>query len=192
MAPPSAFASPSACAQEIAPEILPEGDDPLYPALREKALRLLARREHSAWELRQKLRAKAGAPAPAADGEDDEEDESARAQRGRALLDALLAELAEIGAQSDARFTEQICRLRYRTGRGPGKLRAELRGHQIAPETIDAAMSEYTGKWRALAARVREKKFGAEAPASYAEWAKQARFLQQRGFGEEEIEPFSG
>ena len=129
MAPPSI----SALAQEIAPEILPEGDDPLYPALREKALRLLARREHSAWELRQKLRAKAGAPAPAADGEDDEEDESARAQRGRALLDALLAELVEIGAQSDSRFTEQICRLRYRTGRGPRKLRAELRGHQIAP-----------------------------------------------------------
>jgi len=138
-----------------------------YAALRSEACRLLARREYSAWELRCKL------PGAAPH-----------------LLDRLLAELAERGAQSDLRFAEHLCRRRYQAGRGPVKLRHELAEHRIDPALIERAMSYYQPKWRNSASEVRRRKFGDRAPASYREWARQARFLQQRGFDAEHIEPF--
>lgn len=138
--------------------------------LRDKAYRLLARREHSAWELRRKL----------------------QYAEHPWIVERLLAELTEQGAQSDFRFTEQHCRRRYQNGRGPVKLRYELAQHRIEESLIERAMSNYETKWQALAAEVRRKKFGGEAPASYRDWARQARFLQQRGFTSEQIEPYSG
>ena len=105
-------------------------------------------------------------------------------------MERLLTELAQAGAQSDARFAEQRCRRRYLDGKGPVALRNELAEHHIDAELSARAMAEYDAKWHDLAAEVRRKKFGAP-PASYREWAKQARFLQQRGFAAEHIEPFA-
>ncbi|MGR3985333.1 MAG: recombination regulator RecX [Gammaproteobacteria bacterium] len=180
----------------------------MYPALRETAFRLLARREHSAWELRRKLLAKLAGMNGRRDSADDGEiagiadiaeiadaaDIAGTADIAEAarLLDDVLRDLAQAGAQSDWRFAEQLCRLRYESGRGPRKLRAELRQHRIDAAVMDAVMAEYAGKWRGLAARVRRKKFGARAPGSHGEWEKQAKFLEQRGFAEEEIETFAG
>ncbi len=104
------------------------------------------------------------------------------------MVERLLAELAEQGAQSDFRFTEQRCRHRYQTGRGPVKLRHELAQHCIDESIAAQVLSEYQTKWRELAAQVRRRKFGEQPPATYKEWAKQARFLQQRGFAPEQIE----
>jgi len=53
-------------------------------------------------------------------------------------------------------------------------------------------MAEYEPRWRACAARVRARKFGDAPPPDYKTWARQARFLQQRGFRSEHIEPFEG
>ena len=141
--------------------------------LRDKAYRLLASREHSVWELRRKLASKPPA-----------------AQHPQ-QVERLLAELAEQGAQSDFRFAEQLCRRRYQSGRGPVKLRHELAQHQIEKTMVERVMSDYETKWCALAAEVRRKKFG-DPPANYREWARQARFLQQRGFDAEQIEPHVG
>jgi len=138
-----------------------------YAALRSEACRLLARREYSAWELRCKL-------------------QGAAVQ----MLDRLLAELAEQGLQSDLRFAEHLCRRRYQAGRGPVKLLHELTEHRIDQALIERTMSNYQSKWRSSASEVRRRKFGDQAPASYREWARQARFLQQRGFDAEHIEPF--
>ena len=141
-----------------------------YLTLRDKAYRVLARREHSAWELRRKLQS-AGEPQ---------------------MIERVLAELAECGAQSDERFAEHRARWRYQTGRGPLKLRGELAEHQIEETLIACVMSAYDTKWHNLATEVRRRKFGESAPASYREWAKQARFLQQRGFATTQIEPYAG
>ena len=53
-------------------------------------------------------------------------------------------------------------------------------------------MSDYETKWPTLAAEVRCRKFGEQAPASYKDWARQARFLQQRGFTTEHVEFYAG
>ena len=143
-----------------------------YLTLRGKAYRLLARREHSAWELRRKL-------------------QSAHSKEYPMMVDRLMAELAGQGAQSDFRFTEQLCRSRYQNGRGPVKLRHELAQHHIEESMIDQVLSGYDAKWRDLASEVRRKKFGESSPASFKEWARQARFLQQRGFDADQIEPYT-
>lgn len=150
---------------------------PIDLKLRARAYRLLAAREHSAWELRRKLTAVKCLP----------EAEQAVKQ---AAIERLLTELAEQDAQSDFRFAEQRCRWRYQKRSGPVKLRHELAEHQISPTMIAQVMADYDGKWQALAAAARRKKFGDARPAHYKEWAKQARFLQQRGFASEQIEPY--
>lgn len=145
-----------------------------YQALRNRAYRLLARREHSAWELRRKLES----AQPPSDG----------ARSGvQSAIARLLTELAEQGAQSDFRFAEQLCRWRYQNGRGPLKLQYELSEHQIEESLVKQVMADYDKKWPQLATEVRCRKFGDTPPTCYHEWAKQARFLQQRGFTAEQI-----
>lgn len=163
-------------------------------ALRAAAYRHLARREHSAWELRRKLQTAAAGDGKRAAGKRKRAGVTVTVAAAElpALLDRLLAELASAGAQSDARFAEHLARWRFQTGRGPVKLRFELTEHQIDPARIDQVMAEYEPQWRASAARVRARKFGDAPPPDYKAWARQARFLQQRGFTAEHIEPFGG
>lgn len=183
-----------------------------YAALRTAAYRHLARREHSAWELRRKLQttvstaatlvraASAMTVTPATGarrgkrklGDDTMALATVDAGELPALLDRLLAELVADGAQSDQRFAEHLARWRFQTGRGPVKLRYELTEHHIDPALIDQVMAEYEPQWRDLATQVRRRKFGDAPPADYKTWARQARFLQQRGFQSEHIEPFGG
>ncbi len=158
-------------------------DDCLYQKLRGKAYYLLSRREHSACELRRKLLYKPPSKLP---GKSHDKLHGKSHDDQPEMVERLLAELAEQNAQSDFRFTEQHCRRRFHGGRGPVKLRYELSQHQIAQLLIDSVMSDYATKWSALAAEVRQRKFG-DAPASYHAWAKQSRFLQQRGFTSEHI-----
>jgi regulatory protein len=142
--------------------------DRTYQTLRDKAYRLLARREQSRWELRRKL----------------EFDEHPQ------LVNKLLGDLMDQGAQSDFRFAEQLCRSRFNNGKGPVKLQYELNRHQIEESLVAQVMSDYEDKWLGLAIEVRQRKFGSKVPASYKDWAKQARFLQQRGFAPDQIEPY--
>ncbi|MEM7195912.1 MAG: hypothetical protein AAF402_13235, partial [Pseudomonadota bacterium] len=53
---------------------------------------------------------------------------------------------------------------------------------ETAAETIDQVMLEFEDQWCSLAEEARVKKFGTELPVNYPDWARQARFLQQRGF----------
>ena len=65
-----------------------------------------------------------------------------------------------------------------------GSLRVahELREHGIAEELIDRAVAEVKTDEVANARAICQKKYKA-LPKNREEWAKQARFLQSRGFG---------
>ena len=65
-----------------------------------------------------------------------------------------------------------------------GSLRVahELREHGIAEELIDRAVAEVKEDEVANARAICRKKYKA-LPQNREEWAKQARFLQSRGFG---------
>lgn len=120
----------------------------------------MARREHSLAELRDKLAAREFPPAEVAE-----------------LLDSLAA----AGLASDERFAESFVRSRIRKGQGPLRIRAELQRRGIEAMLADAALEEVC-EWGALAREVRQRRFGAEAPAGFEERARQMRFLEYRGF----------
>ncbi|HEX6550342.1 MAG TPA: regulatory protein RecX [Gammaproteobacteria bacterium] len=145
----------------------PEGEDASDPArIRAVALRLLVRREHSSREITAKL--------------------TSRGYQHEAVL-AVVTALAEENLLSDSRFVEEFVASRARRGSGPVKIREELRGRGVDEALVEATLMEHAETWAANAASVRRKRFGAALPQDYAERARQARFLQQRGFSTEAI-----
>lgn len=127
-------------------------------SLRERALNLLARREHSRVELARKL-------AGHAEGED---------------LENLLDDLERENLLSNARYAEMLAHAR--AGRhGSLRLKADLRGQGVPAAVIDAALAEARAADLETARAVWRKKFGAP-PRDAAERAKQMRFLAGRGF----------
>ena len=135
-------------------------------AARKKAMDLLARREHSAGELLQKLE---------------------RAGFVRGVAEAAIAGLTRDGLQSDERYVEAFVQSRVRQGKGPVRIRADLRARGAVASTVDAALAAAATDWETLARSVRERKFGLGRPADFKDKARQMRFLQYRGFEAEHI-----
>jgi regulatory protein len=71
-------------------------------------------------------------------------------------------------------------------GHGPVRIRAELQALGLSGEQIEAALVEGPD-WQALAREVRVRKFGLEPPVEWPQKARQARFLQYRGFSSDHI-----
>ncbi|HKK05776.1 MAG TPA: regulatory protein RecX [Gammaproteobacteria bacterium] len=130
-------------------------------AAREAAVRFLARREHSTRELEHKLGARGFEPAAVA-----------------GALEGLAAE----GLLSDERFAEAFVASRIEKGSGPRRIQAELRERGLTDELIARYVDFSDRHWRERAARARRKRFGAAPPGDLHERARQARFLQYRGF----------
>jgi regulatory protein len=126
---------------------------------------LLARRDYASGELRAKLEQQ-GYDGP--------------------IVAAVVAELTEERVLNDARYAENY--VTYHAGRGQGPLRiaADLKALGMPGEVIEAVLA--TGPdWRILAREVRVRKFGTQEPPSWPEKARQARFLQYRGFSSDHI-----
>jgi regulatory protein len=138
---------------------------------RKKAMDLLSRREHSILELRTKL---LGRDFPSAD------------------IDAALARLVEEGLLSDERFTEAYIASCVRKGHGPTRIRLELERRGVAESLIADYLERTDIDWNQLAGAVRHKKFGEKPVSDYREWARQAKFLQYRGFTNEQIRKVLG
>ena len=134
---------------------------------RKKAMDYLARREHGRTELINKV-IKFGFNAEVAD-------------------DAV-AQLVDDNLQSDQRFVEAFVISRINQGKGPVKIRADLRERDIAGAMIELALEEADQDWCASARAVRVKKFGSEYPSDFNEKARQMRFLQSRGFDSDQIQ----
>lgn len=126
----------------------------------------LARREHSRAELVQKL-LKAGFSSE--------------------TIAATLDRLAEERLQCDRRFAESFVASRYRQGKGPNRIRAELSQKGMADSDVERALLAEGFDWVALARDVRERKFGSAPPADFSERARQMRFLSYRGFDSEGV-----
>jgi regulatory protein len=136
------------------------------PACTRAALELLARREHSRLELTRKL-ATRGFPAE--------------------IITPVLADLERSGALAEARFTATFVRSRVARGQGPARIRAELAQRGITDSDADGVLREAEVDWLATIHAVRRKRFGPDPPRDYAERARQARFLQYRGFNTAQI-----
>lgn len=133
---------------------------------RNKAMDLLARREHSRAELFRKLRSK--------DFTDDE-------------IEMAVDQLALEGLQSDERFCESYINSRKLSGYGPTRIDQELQERGVDAAIVQCHLDFRDEFWLDLASNVREKKFGGESPADFNDKAKQMRFLQYRGFSNDII-----
>ena len=127
----------------------------------------LARREHGRVELFNKLRKF---------GFDHETAETA------------IERLIEDGLQSDERFVEAFVRSRINQGKGPAKIRADLKGRGVPGNLIDNGLLDAEQNWYDLAREVHARKFGFEQPRDFKEKARQMRFLQSRGFEQDHIQ----
>jgi len=134
-------------------------------SLNERAMNLLARREHSVAELVTKL---------SIDFEYDD-------------IIIAINKLTEKNLQSDQRFAENYLRYRSQRGFGYQKIRQELKERGVDAGLISETCAESDIDWFALAADARCKRFGEQQPEDYKERAKQQRFLQSRGFTHEQI-----
>lgn len=132
--------------------------------LRARALRLLARREHTRAELAAKLEPHAG----------DERE-----------LGALLDELEARGWLSEERFVESVLHAR-RARYGTARIAHELRSKGVSEDAVERATRSLRASELQAAREVWRRKFG-RRPASPAERARQARFLALRGFASEVI-----
>ncbi len=147
-------------------DISPEELDQLTainPAdIRLSAMNLLARREHSSKELKQKLLKRYKAPD---------------------LIDEQLLRLAEEKLQCDERFAESFLRQRISRGHGPIRIRQEMRLKGISDTEINSAMDVVQPDWFELAEQTYHRKFGALPSEDIKEKSKRSRFMQYRGFG---------
>ncbi len=89
---------------------------------------------------------------------------------------------------SDDRFMESLIQARRRRGYGPLRIQQELKEKGVAAEAIERWLDVTGRDWLDDIRRVQRKKFGARLPKSFAERARQARFLQYRGFTHEQIQ----
>jgi len=135
-------------------------------ALHGRALAMLARREHSAGEIRDKLHEIGG---------------------DAGMIDAVIVELQERKLQSDERFAESFVRSRAERGYGPRVIEMALRERGIDKESACIALEGSGYDWRAQAVDVCRRRFGRSPASNPKERARQLRFLQYRGFAGSEV-----
>jgi regulatory protein len=98
----------------------------------------------------------------------------------------LVGEFVRQGYINDARYAERYARSLAARGKGPMRVREALRPLKLATEHIEAGIAAVED-WPARCGEVRVRKFGRAPPESWAERAKQSRFLQYRGFSSDHI-----
>ena len=110
--------------------------DPMH-----QAVSYLARREHSRYELKQKLLSK---------------------EHTEDLVESVLNDLQNRSYLDDQRYAEVMIRHHYLRGQGPQKIRFMLGQKGVSKSIIERAFAEFDQDWYTLASDVRQKRFGCQ------------------------------
>ncbi len=145
----------------------PEAD---LQTVREKAVELLARREHTRLELTRKLRQR---------------------ELPSHLIETALDELASENLLSEARYAEALVASRIDRGFGPLRILSEAQDAGADEGRIRLAMEAAQADWLELAREAQRKRFG-RPPKDFNERVKQSRFLASRGFSAETVRSLLG
>ena len=132
-----------------------------------KALDLVSRREHSQYELIQKLNKRFPETMP--------------------IIEEVVKKLAINNILNDERFAEMYLNSRARKGFGPKKIEMELNFKKVDSSFIAIAIEEYES-WTENAQNELLKKFKGIKPTDYNSKMKQKQFLFNRGFSTQIIE----
>ena len=120
---------------------------------------LLSRREHSVYELEQKL-----------------------AKYGVADVRDAIAYCISLDLQSDLRFAQMLCRTRIRQGHGPRRIEQDLQKARVHKDLIAEVLLSENENWREYLLQIWEKKYRNNLGKTPAEKRKQQQFLLSRGF----------
>lgn len=127
---------------------------------------LLARREHSRQELKDKL---------------------SRRGYAAAELEALLDELTASNSLSEERAAEMRLRHGLESGHGPRRIRANLMRAGLTTDGLNEHALVADVDWIAAAQALIARRFGDAPVADLRAWGKRARFLEVRGYHREDI-----
>ncbi len=141
-------------------------DKQLLAQARDKAIMLLARREHSRAQLVYKL----------------------NNYRDCVDIEALLDDLADLDLQSDRRYAGMLVRSKAQAGYGLARIRQWAKQYGLSSEHLALAIEEEDHDWFAAALRQRQKHFGMLPPGTMQDKAKQMRYLYNRGFSQDQIQ----
>lgn len=148
-----------------------------YSRLLDRAVRILAMRDHSELELRRKLAAPVVSKKGVEPSEATPED-----------VDRVVAWCCENHYLDDGRFVQQFIASRSRKGYGPARIRQELNQKGIPREMGERAMRECEIDWASLAKDQAIRKYGEPLPTEFAQKVKIQRFLLYRGYLMEDIQ----
>ena len=129
-----------------------------------KTMKLLARRDHSVYELTLKLK-------PFYSGRE---------------IDTVIARCLQENWLDDARFAQYYIRTRSNSGYGPRRIALELQQKGVAGEIIRQALQEAAVDWQALLLRLLERRM--PLPEEPAERIKLQNMLLRRGFSSDLIQ----
>jgi regulatory protein len=134
--------------------------------IRAKALELLARREHTRLELRQKLLQR-GFPAD--------------------RIEPVLEQLVEERLLDETRFAELYAGARADKGYGPLRVARELRERGVPEEVVAATLAALEDDWLPKLRELHRKRFKSQIPADGAGRLQQTRVFRQHGFTLDQI-----
>lgn len=132
------------------------------------AVRLLSRREHSAFEIRDKL---------------------ARREFDDSEIEQAIVELIQGDWLSDERFAEAYIRMRQIKGFGPIRISIELNERGVKESVVETYLYSGETSWSQTLVEQYKKKYKNKAIEDYSDKAKRIRFLQYRGFSLDSIYP---
>lgn len=135
-------------------------------AVRAKAMELLARREHSRLELRQKLLQRGYPPAQ---------------------IDPALDQLIEERLLDEGRYAELYACGRADKGYGPLRIARELRERGVPDDLVTATLAALADDWLTKLRELHRKRFKSHVPADAASRIQQTRVLRQHGFTLDQI-----
>ncbi len=130
------------------------------------AVRLLSRREHSAFEIRDKL---------------------AKREFDSSEIEQTIVELRQGGWLSDERFAEAYIRMRQLKGFGPIRISIELNERGVKESIVETYLHAGETSWSQTLVEQYKKKYKNKAIEDYSDKAKRIRFLQYRGFSLDSI-----
>ena len=136
-----------------------------FSAVRESALKLLGRRDHSSKELTGKL-----------------------LQRGfdTDAIEAVLDELTQAGLHSERRYAESYARQRAMKSYGPLRIRAELSERGIDRDLVRQTLNELDIDFNDLARSFYKRKYS-KPVQDYQEKARRSQAMARRGFAPEHL-----
>jgi len=141
-------------------------EDVSSASIRRAAMDLLARREFSRNELRDRLVERFGT---------------------HELIEDALETLVSDGLQSDERYAESLVRSRRARQQGPVRIRYDLVNKGVTESLAEKYADARDPDWYQLARDYRSRRFGDDLPKDPKERARQQRHLLQRGFDHEHI-----